>query len=180
MSLASLMSYANDMNAPLPAPALPKVPVQTAAATASPAPEAKRPRARLDTAELRMACMRIARRVRFESESDVRPGQFGVLANLATNGAKTPGELANDDHVQAPSMTRTITMLAERGWVRRDDHPSDRRQILVSITDDGRTALKSSRRQRDEWVNRRAATLSDHERRILAEATPILMRLANS
>lgn len=178
------MSYANDMNAPLPAPAPPEVPapmgVTAAATTASPAPGAKRPRARLNTAELRMACMRLARRVRFESESDVRPGQFGVLANLATNGARTPGELANDDHVQAPSMTRTITMLAERGWVRRDDHPTDRRQILVSITDEGRAALKASRRQRDEWVNRRAATLSDDERRILAEATPILMRLANS
>ncbi len=174
------MSYANDMNAPLPAPAPPEVPAQTAPAPVSPALEAKRPRARLNTSELRMACMRVSRRVRFESEGDVRPGQFGVMANLATNGAKTPGELANDERVQAPSMTRTITMLAERGWVRRDDHPTDRRQILVSITDEGRVALKASRRQRDEWVNRRAATLTDDERRILAEATPILMRLANS
>ena len=178
------MSYANDMNAPSPAPAPPEVPapmgVTEAVTQTATAPEAKRPRARLNTAELRMACMRLARRVRFESEGDVRPGQFGVLANLANNGARTPGELANDDHVQAPSMTRTITMLAERGWVRRDDHPTDRRQILVSITDEGRAALKSSRRQRDEWVNRRAATLTDDERRILAEATPILMRLANS
>ena len=180
MSLASLMSYANDMNAPLPAPAPPEVPADVTAVPAPPAPGAKRPRARLNTAELRMACMRLSRRVRFESEGDVRPGQFGVLANLAANGARTPGELASDDHVQAPSMTRTITMLADRGWVRRDDHPTDRRQILVSITDEGRTALKASRRQRDEWVNRRAATLSDDERRILAEATPILMRLANS
>jgi DNA-binding MarR family transcriptional regulator len=174
------MSYANDMNAPQPAPAPPEVPATVAATPAVPAPEAKRPRARLNTAELRMACMRLSRRVRFESEGDVRPGQFGVLANLSTNGAKTPGELANDERVQAPSMTRTITMLAERGWVRRDDHPTDRRQILVSITDEGRAALKASHRQRDEWVNRRAATLTDDERRILAEATPILMRLANS
>jgi DNA-binding MarR family transcriptional regulator len=174
------MSYANDMNVPLPATAPPEVPATAAAAPAVPAPAAKRPRARLNTAELRMACMRLSRRVRFESEGDVRPGQFGVLGNLSANGAKTPGELANDEHVQAPSMTRTITMLAERGWVRRDDHPSDRRQILVSITDEGRAALKASRRQRDEWVNRRAATLTDDERRILAEATPILMRLANS
>jgi DNA-binding MarR family transcriptional regulator len=176
------MSYANDMNAPLPAPAPapPEVPAAAAPTSTAPAPESKRPRARLNTSDLRMACMRLSRRVRFESEGDVRPGQFGVLANLATNGAKTPGELANDDHVQAPSMTRTITMLADRGWVRRDDHPTDRRQILVSITDEGRTALKASKRQRDEWVNRRAATLSDDERRILAEATPILMRLANS
>jgi len=124
--------------------------------------------------------MRVSRRVRYESSGDVRPGQFGVLANLSTNGAKTPGELANDERVQAPSMTRTITMLAERGWVRRDAHPTDRRQILVSITDEGRAVMKATRRQRDEWVNRRAATLTDDERRILAEATPILMRLANS
>lgn len=141
---------------------------------------AKRSRPRLNAADLRIACMRVSRRVRHESPGEVRPGQFGVLANLVANGPKTPGELANDECVQAPSMTRTITGLQDKGWVTRTDHPTDRRQVLVSITDSGKVSLRSSRLHRDEWMARRVATLSDDEKKILAEATPILLRLANS
>jgi len=124
--------------------------------------------------------MRVSRRVRNESAGEVRPGQFGVLANLKANGPKTPGELANDECVQAPSMTRTIASLQDKGWVSRTDHPTDRRQVLVSITEEGKASLKASRRHRDEWMARRALELTDEEKSILAQATPILMRLANS
>ena len=40
--------------------------------------------------ELRLACMRIARRVRFESSDAVAPHQFGVLAQL-NESPRTPG-----------------------------------------------------------------------------------------
>ncbi len=124
--------------------------------------------------------MRVARRVRTESSGAVSPGQFGVLANLDRHGAKTPGELAVDECVQAPSMTRTISGMAERGWVTRAEHPTDRRQVLVSITDAGRATVRAARRQRDEWMTRRVAGLTEHEKKILADATPILAKLADS
>ena len=45
------------------------------------------------TSDLRMACMRISRRVRFESTSPVAPHQFSVLARLE-EAPRTPKELA--------------------------------------------------------------------------------------
>jgi DNA-binding MarR family transcriptional regulator len=137
-------------------------------------------RPRIDVHELRMACMKIARRVRAESSGSLTPGQFGVLANLANHGARTPGELAADEYVQAPSMTRTIAMLVERGLVERGPHATDRRQVMLTITEKGRAELKVSRRTRDEWVTARLGSLTDDERLVLAKATPILERLANS
>ena len=45
------------------------------------------------TSDLRMACMRISRRVRFESTAPVAPHQFSVLARLE-EAPRTPEELA--------------------------------------------------------------------------------------
>jgi DNA-binding MarR family transcriptional regulator len=149
----------------------------------TPAPQGTTPRqhkARVDVHELRMACMKIARRVRVESSGALTPGQFGVLANLSNHGARTPGELAADEYVQAPSMTRTIAILAGRGLVERGPHATDKRQVLVTITEKGKSELKISRRRRDEWVTARLGTLTDDDRLLLAKATPILERLANS
>ena len=149
----------------------------SAAAAVSP-PRQHRPR--LDVHELRMACMKIARRVRAESSGTLTPGQFGVLANLNAHGARTPGELAADEYVQAPSMTRTIAMLVARGLVERGPHASDRRQVMLTITEKGKAELKQSKRTRDEWVTARLGSLSDDDRLVLARAAPILERLANS
>ena len=64
---------------------------------------------------LRVACMRISRRVRFESESQVLPHHFSVLLRLE-EGPKTPRELADIEKVSAPSMTRTVAAIVDNGW----------------------------------------------------------------
>src|SRR6476659_2153270 len=83
--------------------------------------------------ELRLACMRISRRVRFESTDAVAPHQFSVLARLAEE-PRTPRELAGIEKVSAPSMTRTVAGLVERGLVSRQDDPPDGRQVILSLT----------------------------------------------
>src|SRR6476646_4200840 len=91
--------------------------------------------------ELRLACMRIARRVRFESSDAVAPHQFGVLAQLQES-PRTPRELADYERVSAPSMTRTVNGLVDRGLVARTDDPTDGRQVIVSLTPEGQQLLK--------------------------------------
>src|SRR5450759_2748658 len=55
--------------------------------------------------DLRLACMRISRRVRFESMQAVAPHQYSVMARLDKT-ALTPRELADIERVSPPSMTR--------------------------------------------------------------------------
>lgn len=138
------------------------------------------PRGNVDVHMLRMACMKIARRVRAESSGSLTPGQFGVLANLRNNGPRTPGELASAEYVQAPSMTRTIATLTERGLVSREPHPDDKRQVLIALTEAGRHELTASKRTRDEWVTARLGALTPEERDTVAAAAPLLERLANT
>ena len=129
------------------------------------------------SADLRLACMRISRRVRFESGDDVAPHQFSVLCRLE-HGTATPGELAGVERISKPAMTRILSGLAERGLVAREDDPSDGRQILVSLTPEGSRALEGIRASRDAWMVSRVAALTAQERDVLVQAERILAKVA--
>jgi DNA-binding MarR family transcriptional regulator len=128
--------------------------------------------------ELRLACMRISRRVRFESAHEVPPHQFSVLVRLE-EAPRTPGELADIERVSPPSMTRTVGALVERGLVARTADPSDGRQVILSLTPEATRLLKEIRRRRDQWMTVRMKGLSPDEQEILRKAAPILSRLAS-
>ena len=127
--------------------------------------------------DLRLACMRISRRVRYESSHDVAPHQFSVMCRLE-EAPRTPGELAEIERVAKPSMTRTVNALVERGLVWRQDDPLDRRSVILSLTEDGRRTLAAIRRKRDAWMASRVAKLTPEEQDVLARATDILTKVA--
>jgi DNA-binding MarR family transcriptional regulator len=128
--------------------------------------------------DLRLACMRISRRVRFETDREIPPHQFSVLARLE-DAPRTNSELAAIEHVSAPSMKRTTSCLVDSGYVARADNPLDGRQVILSLTPEGRKAVKRVRRHRDEWMLERFAALSDDEREVLQQASAVLAKVAS-
>ncbi len=155
------MCYANDM-----VPSVEKT-VRTDAGLAS---------------ELRLSVMRLRRRLASERhpDNDLSLTAMAVLGSLYRNGDLTVGELATLELVQPPSMTRTVTCLADAGLVVRRPHETDGRQVVVSLTDSGRTSVLADRRRRDAWLARRLADLTPSERAVLREAAPILERLSST
>ena len=132
-------------------------------------------------ADLRVAIGRTARRIRTEkSDLDLSDTQMSVLFLLDRDGASTPGELAEHERVQPPSMTKVVNALADRGLVQRSDHPDDRRQVLITVTEAGRTEVRETRRRRDAWLAKRLADLAPDERATLAAASTLLRRIAAS
>lgn len=132
-------------------------------------------------ADLRLSCMRISRRVRFESGADeLPPHRFSVLARLETcpDRAATPGRLAEIERVSAPSMSRTIGALCAAGMVRRTANPQDRRQVVLHLTPQGATELATIRGRRDLWMASRLAALEPHEIQLLEQVAPLLARVA--
>ena len=127
--------------------------------------------------DLRLACMRISRRVRYESSHDVAPHQFSVLSRL-DEAPRTPGELAEIERVAKPSMTRSVAALVERGLVLRQDDPTDGRSVILSLTAEGRRVLTAIRRKRDAWMATRVTHLTPEEQEILLRATAILEKVA--
>jgi DNA-binding MarR family transcriptional regulator len=135
----------------------------------------------LQAAELRVSLLRVARRLRAEkSDSELSDSQYSTLAVLDRVGSLTPRALAEYERVQPPSMTRTLAGLLDRGLVDRSPDPLDRRQVIVRLTEPGALAVKETRRRRDAWLARRLAELHPKERAVLAEASEILRRIADS
>ena len=130
---------------------------------------------------LRISVLRLARRLRAErSSADLTLTQISALSALDRHGPSTPSELAAHERVQPPSMTRVVAALEDRGLVSRVAHPTDRRQVLVAVTDRARAMLLEDRRRREAWLVAHLADLIPSERAVLQAAAPILERLAAS
>ncbi|HEV2375737.1 MAG TPA: MarR family transcriptional regulator [Streptosporangiaceae bacterium] len=135
---------------------------------------------------LRISVSRLARRLRAERNVPGPAGdhlsdtQLAALIALERHGPMTPGELADHEKVQPPSMTRVISALVEAGLVTRSAHPTDRRQVLLSVTEEGRELVRQARRRRDEWLARRLAELTPAERASLRVAAEILERVSQA
>ncbi|ROS21751.1 MarR family winged helix-turn-helix transcriptional regulator [Cellulomonas sp. PhB150] len=131
--------------------------------------------------ELRVAVGRASRRIRAErGEAGLPDNQFSVLLWIEKRGPLTPGQLAELERIQPPSMTRTVNCLAEDGLVSKAAHPTDGRAVVVSLTAAGKAEITETRRRRDTWLAVRLENLTADEQAHLAAATEILRRLADS
>ncbi|MFC5380912.1 MarR family winged helix-turn-helix transcriptional regulator [Aquipuribacter nitratireducens] len=133
------------------------------------------------SADLRVALMRIVRRLRAEkSDADITDSQYAVLGLLDVKGPMTAASLAALERIRPPSMTRIVGSLLEAGLVERAAHPDDGRAQLVALTPAGREAVAETRRRRDEWLCRQLSQLSTEDRRTLARAAELLQGLSES
>jgi DNA-binding MarR family transcriptional regulator len=105
----------------------------------------------------------IARRGAF-AEHGLESWGFDVLSALRRQGPPfqlTPGALLRATLVTSGTMTNRVDRLAEAGLVRRELDPSDKRGVLVTLTDQGR-----------ERVDAALAGLLARERALLATLPP--------
>ncbi len=130
---------------------------------------------------LRLATMRLSRRLRHESAADgMSPSMHSALAAVERLGpAPIPiGDLAAAEQVSPPSMTRIVSHLEAADLVSRRVDPTDRRVTLLTITAAGTRTLAEMRSRKQAFLAARLAALSSEERSVLAAAAPILERLA--
>ena len=132
-------------------------------------------------AALRGAVLRLGRRLRYQTlgDGDLSATELAVLGRIGRCGPMAPSALARAEHVKPPSMTKVIEGLEERGLVRRDPHPTDRRQCLISRTDAGEAFVLETRRRRTAWLAQEMGELSADERAALLAAGPATDRLAD-
>ena len=128
-------------------------------------------------AELRIVLGQLMRRLRSEN---VRPmSQLAVLGRLDRMGSQTASGLAAAEHMRPQSMAEVIAELQADGLVDRSADPTDRRQLLVELTQTGRDFVKGDRRKREDWLAQAISDkLSPREQAVLVEAVGLLRRLA--
>jgi DNA-binding MarR family transcriptional regulator len=104
---------------------------------------------------------------------------MSVLGTLSLCGRATPGELARKEHVQPPSMTRIVALLEAKGLVRLEPHPEDRRQKVVTRTEQAEAMLEESRAKRNAFLSSLVENLDEDEWAKLRAAAPVLEKLAH-
>jgi DNA-binding MarR family transcriptional regulator len=133
----------------------------------------------LMASELRVVLGQLMRRLRAEHTFSLSAG--AVLGRLDRCGAQSVSDLAHAEHVRPQSMAQTVSELEADGLLMRRRDPDDRRRALVELTEAGLLTLKADRRRREGWLASAVADdLSPGEQSLLADAIPLLRRLAES
>ncbi|MCX4093311.1 MarR family winged helix-turn-helix transcriptional regulator [Nocardia sp. alder85J] len=131
-------------------------------------------------AELSLAVVRLTRHLRGRrAEAQISLTQLSALATLNRDGAMTPGALAARERVQPPSMTRVIASLAELKLVQREPHPTDGRQIIVSLSEAGRALIDDENHAREVWLTGQLSGLPPQQLEVLREAIVIMKQFVS-
>lgn len=101
------------------------------------------------------------------------PGQYRLLAILSCRSYSL-GELAKKQVVSLPTMSKSINSLVERGWVRSERDPNDRRTVVIELTEKGREVLDRIERDAEARVAEMLSRLSPEERRKLRGGLSVL------
>jgi len=98
-------------------------------------------------------------------------GDVGVLSALRFAGPSqqlSPAQLFKGLMISSAGITSRLDRLEKRGLVRRERHPSDRRGVLVELTDEGRRVLDEAVRANTEAERELIAGLEPAEARELS------------
>jgi DNA-binding MarR family transcriptional regulator len=105
---------------------------------------------------------------------------YGLLSALSTVSKQGPirfADLAQIELVSAPSITRLVAELENRGLVERSADPVDGRASLIVVTEKGSAAILEARAARAKVVFDLLSGLTDDEVAAVERALPALERL---
>ena len=110
-------------------------------------------------------------------EEHLNMGQFRMLGMLHA-APRTLSELAANHHVTPSTMSRIIDVLVRKAWVTRETDPADRRQVILTLTDEGQAALAAMGQHTQNVVTGMLAQLDDQDRARLYDGLTVLRKLS--
>jgi DNA-binding MarR family transcriptional regulator len=126
---------------------------------------------------LRLAVMRLARRLRQQAEEGATPSMLSALSSVERLGPVTLSELAQIERVQPPSITKVVSRLEDEGFVARSGDANDRRVSRIALTAKGKRFIEKNRSRKTAYLARALGNLEPRERAALNEALEVLDRL---
>jgi DNA-binding MarR family transcriptional regulator len=120
----------------------------------------------------------IMRTIRMEMRNhrtlDLSVPQFRTLNFLNRRKGATLSEVAEHVGLTAPSMSKMIDGLVERGLVMREMSAVDRRRVTLTLAPLGESVLESTRLGTEARLAERFAALPETDRSIVAQAMEVL------
>lgn len=130
-----------------------------------------------DLDRLRVALLRLSRRIRANSVGELTPSQFSMFVSVVKFGPCTISHLAELEHVKAPSASKIVAALETLGLVERREDPEDRRCSVIVATSGGHDYFDEVRVAGRSWLASRVSMLDADDVGLIDAALPALERL---
>lgn len=129
---------------------------------------------------LHRAAIRLLRTVRTaDDETGVSAPKLSALSVLVFGGAQSLSSLARAEQVTPATMSKLVSDLEASGLVAKRVDRDDKRGVRIEVTSKGRTLMEEGRKRRLALLHKRLAKLSREERALLADASALMMGLAD-
>lgn len=116
-------------------------------------------------AELRSLLARLIKKLRKESATGQHLSltERSTLALLQQPKQMLPSELASSEKITNQSMSQILNHLLELGYITRTASQTDKRKVLISLTEAGENMLLQVRAERNEWLAKAISDSCDQE-----------------
>ncbi|MGH2734485.1 MAG: MarR family winged helix-turn-helix transcriptional regulator, partial [Actinomycetota bacterium] len=129
------------------------------------------------TSRLRLAIMRLARRLRQQSEADITPSMLSALSNIEYRQPVTLGALAVAERVTPPTMTKIVARLERAGLIMRSPDPDDKRVGLLTLSSEGVRFIARNRSAKNAYLAQKLRQLSPEEVARLEAAVEVIEKI---
>lgn len=96
--------------------------------------------------------------------------ELRAMAQIAEADGATPKQLAVALEVTTGAITAVTSGLVARGLLARQEHPSDRRSLVLSLTDSGHELMQRNYHRFQDAISAAASTLTDTTEAAVAKA----------
>jgi DNA-binding MarR family transcriptional regulator len=101
--------------------------------------------------------------------------QMMTLRRIHYHGGCNISDISSELGVTSAASSQLLDRLVQQGLVIRSEHPQDRRNKQLALSEKGRRILQEGMRARQRWVQTLIERLNDEERRQVSEALRILI-----
>jgi DNA-binding MarR family transcriptional regulator len=127
---------------------------------------------------LRPVLLRVGRELRREARAvGISPEQVSLLVAIKYAPGLGIRDLAANERISPPALTKHVDRLERDGLVVRTQHPDDGRRIGLALTEEGQRVLRRVRSRRTAWLATRLRGLDPKELAAVEAAIAPLSRL---
>ncbi len=132
--------------------------------------------------ELRTVLTRLIKKLRKKSITGQQLSltERSTISLLHQHKELQPSELASMEKITNQSMSQILNHLLELGYISRKASDTDKRKVLISLTENGEKMLSQLRSERDEWLAKAIRkTCSNEEEELIKKVIGPLTKLVD-
>ncbi|PXF62984.1 MarR family winged helix-turn-helix transcriptional regulator [Kangiella spongicola] len=114
---------------------------------------------------------------RVEKSIGLTRERLEIITQLVMQGPKTINQLAEQEAVSAPAITRTIKALEKQGFVIKSRSKTDQRVVFVAPTRKSQQVVDAVRLQQQKWISEILELADKDELELVASGVTTLIKL---